>query len=96
MKAYFILILSSLFFIQAQTTFHTFDINGEIREYYLHLPNNIEDDAPLVFVLHGYSGTANSLMNYTGMNQVANANGFAVCYPQGIPVSYTHLRAHET
>ncbi len=84
MKAYFILILSSLFFVQAQTTFHTFDINGEIREYYLHLPNNIEDDAPLVFVLHGYSGTANSLMNWTGMNQVANANGFSVCYPQGI------------
>jgi len=84
MKKYFILILSSLFIIQAQTTFHTFDINGEIREYYLHLPNNIEDDAPLVFVLHGYSGTANSLMNWTGMNQVANANGFSVCYPQGI------------
>ena len=57
--------------------------DGIERDYILYLPNNLPDDAPLVFMLHGYSGSAYSMMNYCGMNEVADINKFAVCYPRG-------------
>ena len=78
------LILLPLFLVRAQPEPQTFFIGGQERQYYLYLPDGISDDAPLVFVLHGYSGDALGIMNYSGMNQVADDNGFAVCYPQGL------------
>ena len=60
-----------------------FNYDGLEREYLLHIPNNIANNAPLVFVLHGYTGSAQGIMDYSGMNEVADENGFAVCYPQG-------------
>ena len=56
-------------------------IGGIERTFKLYLPTNLSDEAPLVFVLHGYGGSANP--DRFGMNPVAEANGFAVCYPQG-------------
>ena len=64
--------------------FYEFDDNGQTREYYLHIPDSIQDDAPLVFVLHGYGGTAWGIRGYSGMIEVADEYGFAVCYPQGL------------
>ena len=61
-----------------------FNDNGELRDYYLYIPNSAEENAPLVFVLHGYSGSAGGIMGYSGMNEAAAENGFAVCYPQGL------------
>ena len=61
-----------------------FNDNGQIREYYLYRPSSIQDNAPLVFVLHGYSGSAGGIMGYSGMNEIALQNGFVVCYPQGL------------
>ena len=60
-----------------------FEIDGRKRVYYLHLPENLAQNAPLVFTLHGYGGTAKSMMDYSQMEEVANKNGFVVCYPQG-------------
>jgi polyhydroxybutyrate depolymerase len=60
-----------------------FDDNGVIREYLLYLPDSLEPNAPLIFVLHGLGGSANSIYNYSKMNNVADNNGFAVCYPDG-------------
>ena len=53
------------------------------RKYLLYLPKNLPDNAPLVFVLHGYYGDARDYMADLGMNRVADAHGFAICYPQG-------------
>ena len=64
--------------------FFEFNDNGQIREYYLYIPNTIQDNASLVFVLHGYTGSAGGIMGYSGMNEIAQENGFAVCYPQGL------------
>ena len=58
--------------------------DGQLREYYLYIPDSAGENAPLVFVLHGYSGSAGGIMGYSGMNEVASENGFAVCYPQGL------------
>ena len=60
-----------------------FDLNGEIREYLLHIPKNIQPNAPLVFVLHGLRSTNSFIKENSLMDSVANKNGFVVCYPQG-------------
>jgi len=67
-----------------------FEYDGINRQYYFYRPDNIEDNAPLVFVLHGYGSSANSIMNYSNMNSIADENGFAVCYPQGISDDYNN------
>ncbi len=53
------------------------------RKYILYKPGNLPVNAPLVFVLHGLGGKADGIMNYSGMNNRADANKFVVCYPWG-------------
>jgi polyhydroxybutyrate depolymerase len=60
------------------------NIEGQKREYILYLPKDLSNNAPLVFVCHGYTGNAEGMMKESRMNPVADANGFAVCYPQGL------------
>ncbi len=61
----------------------TFELNGQTREYLLYKPDNLPANAPLVFVLHGYTQNA-ELFFSMGMNRVADTGNFAVCYPQGL------------
>ena len=56
-------------------------IDGVERTYKLYLPANIQPNAPLIFVLHGYGGSFN--LDDKGFNEAAERHGFAVCYPQG-------------
>jgi polyhydroxybutyrate depolymerase len=69
--------------IRAQQT-GSINIDGRERAYIRYLPADLPADAPLVFVFHGYSGDAESTMNSLSLNEVADANGFAICYPQGV------------
>ena len=54
------------------------------RDYIVYLPKNLPNNAPLVFAFHGYTGNAQDMMTDFGMNGIADKNGFAVCYPQGL------------
>ena len=84
MKYFSISVLFFFLFVQAQPELHQFSHDGLSREYYLYLPDSLVASAPLVFVFHGYSGSANGIMNYSGLNQIADENGFVACYPQGL------------
>ena len=55
------------------------------REYVLHVPDSYsgDDSVPLVFNLHGGSGTATGQRYFSEMDQVADSAGFIVVYPQG-------------
>ena len=63
-------------------SFH-FEHDGMDRTYLLYQPENLAAGAPLVFVIHGFTDNARSMMNWTRFNDLADQNGFAVCYPQG-------------
>jgi polyhydroxybutyrate depolymerase len=63
--------------------FLRFNHNKVERYYLLHLPQNLPDNAPLVFLLHGYRGDARDYIGELGINRIADENGFAVCCPQG-------------
>lgn len=65
------------------TADNSFSSGGETRTYRLYVPDGITDDAPLVFVLHGYGGIAAS-MTWTQMSTAADQYGFAVVYPQAL------------
>jgi poly(3-hydroxybutyrate) depolymerase len=62
--------------------FIEFTHNNVKRKYLLHVPQELPDNSPLVFVLHGYHGDARDYVDPV-MNRLADDNGFAVCYPQG-------------
>ena len=68
----------------ACTPKQTFEHGGMSREYILHLPEALPEEAPLVLFLHGYGGSARAY-SWLGMKQQADALGFAVVFPQGSP-----------
>ena len=63
--------------------FLAFTHAGEERKYLLHLPQELPEKAPLVFMLHGYRGDARDYMAELGVKGIADKNGFALCVPQG-------------
>ena len=84
MRQKFILIaLISLLTQEIIAQFTDFEHNGLTRQYIYYEPENLNEQMPLVFVMHGYTGDANSIRNYSEMNQFAEQYGFAVCYPRG-------------
>ncbi|MGE0493912.1 MAG: PHB depolymerase family esterase [Vulcanimicrobiota bacterium] len=65
----------------------TFDQAGVTRRYLLYTPKQtaaLEGARPLVFVIHGGSGTARQMVRMTGhrFNQLADQHGFYVVYPE--------------
>ena len=55
-----------------------FKYNGLDREYIYYAPDRLEEDAPLVVVLHGFTSNAENIMSYSGFNELADENNFAV------------------
>jgi len=68
--------------LYAQEPF-VFEHDGIQRDYFLHVPEDIGENAPLVFVLHGYTSSASIIMGYSGLSAEADEHKFVVCYPQG-------------
>ena len=60
-------------------------VNGvsTTREYIYYAPEGMADNAPLVFVLHGYFGTAEGMYDISGFRELADQEGFGVVWPQG-------------
>lgn len=61
---------------------------GINRDYIYYHPESAPEQCPLVFVCHGYTGSAQGIMDYSEFNAVADEFGFAVCYPQGTEDSF--------
>ena len=64
---------------------HKLTHDGLERSYILYVPASVNwsQPVPLVFVLHGGTGNAESAIRMSGFNQVADQNGFIVAYPNG-------------
>ena len=63
----------------------TLVVSGVTRSYYFHRPAGASGGAlPLVIVYHGGQGDASKIAGQTGLNEVADRNGFAVAYPESI------------
>ena len=56
------------------------------RNFIVHTPPNFDyqtESLPLLFVLHGYTGRAPSIRDYSGFDQIADQERFIVVYVQG-------------
>ena len=72
-------VISSCLVAEERTIIH----EGVEREYLVHIPDNLTENSPIVFVIHGFTGSAKQIMEYSGMNEVSDREGFMVVYPQG-------------
>jgi len=68
----------------------SFYFEGLNRDYLTYVPASIASGtpAPLVFVLHGFTQTAQGVMQYSNFNEVAESEGFIVVYPNGVNLSW--------
>lgn len=64
----------------------TITVNGESRQYWLYVPNNVKKNCPVVMGLHGASGHMED--NAPRFNDIADREGFIVVYPQGKPIFF--------
>tara|TARA_E500000331_G_scaffold329177_1_gene349515 strand:+ start:4924 stop:5976 length:1053 start_codon:yes stop_codon:yes gene_type:complete len=63
---------------------HVFMQDKIKRTYKLHVPENLPENAPLLFVLHGMTMTSGWAYG-RGFNELADQHGFVVVYPQSLP-----------
>ena len=56
-------------------------VDGYQRQLVMYLPDGLQPDAPLVFILHGYGA---GIWRENPMLAAADRHGFAVCLPQGL------------
>ena len=84
MKILFLLSFLLPFVIFAQDGPFYFTHDNVQREYFLHIPNNLPVNSPIVYVLHGWGGGGGEMMSYTGFNFLSDQYNFAVCYPTAL------------
>jgi polyhydroxybutyrate depolymerase len=61
------------------------DHDGELRSYYLHVPQTLDltQPVPLVIALHRLTETGEEMALETGFNECADGEDFIVAYPNG-------------
>ncbi|GAY16542.1 PHB depolymerase family esterase [Mycobacterium sp. shizuoka-1] len=67
---------------------HTIDVGGLDRHYRLYMPDGLPPAAPLVLMMHGWTGSAQQAERDYGWNQQADAAKFVVAYPDGVGRSW--------
>ena len=64
---------------------HTIEVDGFTRRWYEYVPESVRQGgspAPLVVCMHGRGGSAESFIDLSGMNRVAEERGFIVAFPE--------------
>lgn len=71
--------------LQAGDSEHTLTVDGFARTYLLHVPPSLDGHrpVPVVVVFHAFAENARDARTYTGFDDIADANGFIVIYPNG-------------
>ncbi len=59
------------------------EVDGQQRTFVLHVPEGLSDPAPLVLVLHPFTGSGRQMQRVTGLDALADREGFIVAYPNG-------------
>lgn len=84
-----LLLLASAF--AQPTRLSTLTHDDRVRQYYLHVPQDLPSEAPLVIVLHGRGGTGPGMASLTGFDEVADRYGFVVAYPSGVQEQWNYV-----
>lgn len=81
----FVLFIAHGIMLKGQSN-ESFSFGGQSRSYILYTPKGYKAGMtlPLVFVLHGFTQNASSIMGYSGFNSLADSNNFFVVYANGV------------
>ena len=73
---------------------HALSVKGMDRTYLQYVPRNLKPNSPLLFVFHGSGGDGQGMREITGeeFDTLADANGFAVVYPDGYQNTWNDCR----
>lgn len=65
---------------------YNIEIDGEIRNFLIHVPTSYKDggEVPVVFMLHGSSGTGTKFYNISGWAQKSENKGFIAIFPTAL------------
>ncbi len=66
------------------TSVHHINVGGHDRSYRLYKPAGLSTSAPLVVVMHGYSGSAAQAERGYDWDGLADSDKFVVAYPDGL------------
>ena len=61
-------------------------MNGKTRTYWLYVPKDCPENAPLVVAMHGAGGSSQDQSPH--FNEIADKEKFMVAYPQGLPINF--------
>ena len=86
-----ILFIAALLFVVAksfsqQDIDKTITVDNRERQYLIHLPPtfDVSQKLPVIFALHGGGGTYKNTIKFYGLNNLADANGFIIVYPNAV------------
>jgi polyhydroxybutyrate depolymerase len=74
------------------TTKHEITVDGEQREFLVHLPPHPSANMRLVVNLHGAGSDMQQQEVYSGMDPAADKYGYAVAYPNGVSAAIRQWR----
>ena len=68
---------------QLGKNYFTTTVDGDMREYYVHVPSSYssETETPVVLMLHGGSGTGAHTYNNSGWQQIGDEEGILTVFP---------------
>lgn len=91
-----IMLLGCTLMLQAAKTDEkvTISVEGDSREYWLYVPDNVKENAPLVLSLHGAGGQCTHKSPFR--TDVADKEGCIVAYPQGKMTTFPGLGGMQT
>jgi polyhydroxybutyrate depolymerase len=69
---------------QSGETRGSLEVDGRTRTYLLYQPAQATTPTALIIALHGGGGQSNSMVDLTDFNTLADQEGFAVVYPDGV------------
>lgn len=66
--------------------------DGRDRTYLLDVPAGLSGPAPVIFVLHGGTGTGQGMRRMTQLHETGAESGFVTVYPQGVANQWNDAR----
>jgi polyhydroxybutyrate depolymerase len=72
----------------SQNYIGSFEFEGRTRKYEVYLPQNFHANMPVVFAIHGYTGSINSIKDRSKMHEIADTMGIITVYPQSASISW--------
>ena len=89
-------VLLSTIVPQARAETVSITVGSTPRSMIIHAPAGIEADRPLVISMHGLNQSAGFQESQSGLNAIADAEGFLVAYPSGINSAWSLSGTSDT